>query len=752
MKIKNILIFVVFGSITISSMAQFKKFKSETQLQRKEKTSNSKSEFVDTGEDIFGRGKEKLKKKNNSYVNLNIETAFGPEVITSFNFPNTSLQDLTKHMQKLTGINLIVEKDLKGKVSISAPTAITVGDAWKAYLVALNMNGLTLVKSGEFYRIVQARDIKSIPTKIYTGKYIPNTENFIVKIISLKNISSSGVLRSFRPFISRYGRIMEIKQTNTIIVQDTGSNINRLLKLIKFIDVPGHEETLQIIAVTNTSASEIAKLLDKILQKGSSRKFSSTAKKSGGVIIRRVTAEPRTNSIIAMANQSGGRKLKELIKKLDVKLIAANNEQIHVYYLYHGDAKELAKTLSTLVGGSKPRARSRSSRRRLSSSSSNNTLFNAEVRVTADELNNALVITASPTDWLTLKKVIKKLDIIKEQVYVEGLIMETTISKGSNKGVSIIGAYGTGSSDRIGSVLGESGGQLQDLLTNQWTNLGGLFAGIGIGDEKTINSNGVDLKIRPLNALISAIATNGNTNILATPQLLVQDNTEGVFEVGETIPTPEKTNASNGSSTTSIKQQKIALTLKIKPQINKISRFIKMKIDQKIDDFSSRALPSGLQSEGVGTNTRSTVTTVTVRDQDTIAMGGLMRDKEVVTESKVPLLGDIPILGWLFKNNKRTLEKVNMLFFLTPKILSNYQEDVAKVIKDNLNRRAEHLKEVHKNNDPFGTTAKGFYNKAKDQEEGPLYDKKKADDYQKENEMKMKVKNLNEEEDLIINQ
>ena len=260
---KRSLAYLCTLSLMFAANAQFNKYKSKSNFKnKKQSVSNLISESDETGSDAFGRTKKDLPKSDSKFVNLNPETAFGPEVITSFDFKDTSLKDLTDHMQKLTGLNLILDKDLKGKITISAPTPITVGDAWQAFLAALNMNGLSLVKSGAFYKIVKSRDIRYIPTKIYTGNYVPDTENYMMKIISLKNINSTEVSRSFRPFMSRYGRIIEIKQTNTIIIQDTGSNINRLMRLIKFIDVPGHEETLQIIPVKNTSASEIAKLLD----------------------------------------------------------------------------------------------------------------------------------------------------------------------------------------------------------------------------------------------------------------------------------------------------------------------------------------------------------------------------------------------------------------------------------------------------------------------------------------------------------
>ena len=704
--------------------AQFNKYKSKTQYNSNSKNDGQLSSGPIDENDVFGRGtgisNVKNVKKSNDYVNLNPETAFGPEVVKSFDFQNTTLVNLTKHMQKLTGINLILDRDLKGKVSIMAPTAITVGDAWKAYLTALNINGYTLVKSGSFYKIVQSRDIRYTPTKIYTGTYTPETENYVMRIITLKNVNSTEVTRSFRPFMSRYGRIIDIKQTNTIIVQDTGSNINRLVRLIKFIDVPGHEESLQIIKVQHSSAQEIAKLLDKILKGSSGGRSRSSRGSKKGENISKIIAEPRTNSIIAMANAEGAKQLRELIKKLDVKLIASGGGKIHVYYLNHGDSETLAKTLSTLTSSNSRGGRSGS---RFSRGGNTGTLFNEEVKITADKSNNALVVTASPTDYLTIKTVIKKLDVARDQVYVEGMIMETQINKDKGFGVKIGGAYGSGNAQRYGL---NSDSDLLGLLTTGITNLSGLFIGGGLGKTYTTTVNGTEVKINSVNALVTAIATDSNTNVLATPQILALDNTEAYFEVGESVPVPEKTNAANGSSSTSIKNQKVTLSLKITPQINKVTRFVKLKIEQKIEDFSGRSIAS---SGGYATTLRVANTTVVVRDLDTIAMGGLMRDKETIKTNKVPLLGDIPVIGWLFKNKEKSLTKVNLLFFLTPKILSTYERKTAKTLKNLLNRRSLHLKSALGENDPFKRTVKGLYEKAKRQEKGPLFDKEDGKQY-----------------------
>ena len=709
--------------------------------------------------DFFGRGTGvkgvSKSPEQEKYVNLNPETAFGPEVVTSFDFPDVSLEELTKHMQKLTGINLIWEKDIKGKISILAPTPITVGDAWKAYLTALNVNGLTLVKSGAFYKIVQAREARSTPTKIYTGAFTPDVENYVMKIIPIKNIKSSEIQRNFRPFMSKYGRIIDIKQTNTIIVHDTGANINRLVKLIRFLDVPGFEESLHIIPVRNSSAQEIAKLLDTILKDGKSSgsKFrSKSANSTGGneSNISKIIAEPRTNSIIAMANAEGIKQLRMLINKLDVKFSSQSADKIHVYYLNYGNAKDLAQTLNNLVTGAQSNTRNRRSTltRRLSNRNNQqqqNSLFSADIKITADEPNNAIVVTASPTDWLTIEQVIKKLDIPRDQVYVEGLIMETVVRKNKQLGISIVGAYGSGRAQRAGfnasgGNANQSGG-VTDLLANNFTNLTSLFIGAGIGSKVDLQVGDETIEVNSINALVKAVANNGNTDILATPQILALDNEEAEFEVGDRVPyiASQQNNGANATSNTEF--QNVTLKLKITPQINKVTRFIKLKIDQNIEDFSDVAVEG---VTGRATTTRRALTTVVVRDRDTIAMGGLMRDRVSDLESKVPLLGDIPVIGWLFSAKTNSVEKINLLFFLTPRILSPYDKTVAANLRDSVNRRAAHLKNIHGENDPFGSTMKGLYKKSILQADGPLYDEiEGARFFQNQNLKNSELKNRN---------
>lgn len=306
--------------------------------------------------------------------------------------------------------------------------------------------------------------------------------------------------------------------------------------------------------------------------------------------------------------------------------------------------------------------------------------------------------------------------------------METNVENSRELGVSLITATGGGSAQRVATGATS---ELTNLLTGQITSLGGLFAGIGAGKRVSIDTgNGQSISVNTVNGLIKAIAQSSNTNVLATPQVLALDNTEATFENGEQVPVQESLTNATGVQTT-VRPQKVALTLKIKPQINKVTRFIKLKIDQTISDFSNRQVPGGVP--GVATTERAINTTVVVRDKDTVAMGGLMRDSMTFSESKVPLLGDIPVLGWLFKSRNKEIKKLNLLFFLTPRILANYQRDNAANVKDILNRRSNHLKKAVGEDDPFGTTVKGLYEKVKKQEEGPLYDEGDRD-YRENNE------------------
>ncbi len=676
------------------------------------------------------------------YVHLNPETGYGPEVIESFDFPNASLMEVTKHIQKLTGLNLLYSGELKGKVSISAPTPITVGDAWQAYLSALNMNGYTIINAGSFYRIVELSKVKNIASPIYMGDYTPKGDRFVMKIIKLKHTDAAEIAKSFGRFKGTNGQITPLSETNSILIADVASNVENLVKIIDFLDVPGYKESMHIIKVKNTSASDLAKLLEEIIQSDSRNKnansgrvsrFSQLSSSSSptGSGITKIIAEPRTNSIIALATAAGAEQLNTLVKTLDVDVPASGTGRIHVYYLKHGNSEELSKTLQTILessksGGATGERASRFSRLGEGNESSN--VFNEEVKITSDKNNNALVVTASATDWLTVKTVLDQLDIPKDQVLVEGMVIDTSYSKNREAGFQWVGATAKSNSGRIGSNVTKD--FLTTLISGVPQAMSGLFASFGIGSTIDIpNGSGGTIKTSPINVLLKALASDTENNVLATPKLMVLDNGEGTFEASFSVPYAQTTTTQTGGTTAGAAFQEIPLKFKIKPQINKESHMIKMEIDSQVADIAT--LPSGQSTTGAAAIDKRLInTTVIVRDQDTIVMGGLLRDKDSSSVTKVPILGDIPILGWLFKSKNNNIEKRNILFFITPTIVSPYASTAANLATKAIEEREEVLKSVVKKGDPIPLKEKtdALKEKLARQKMAPLYDVSKNDE------------------------
>jgi general secretion pathway protein D len=365
------------------------------------------------------------------------------------------------------------------------------------------------------------------------------------------------------------------------------------------------------------------------------------------------------------------------------------------------------------------------------------------VKITSDKNNNALVVTASPTDWLTLKDVIGRLDIPRDQVYVEGMILEANVTKDKAFGVNFVGAYGQGAAQRAGL----NGADLTTLLTTaNPTSIGGFFAGVGAGGSRAVQIGGETIRVNSVNALIRAVATHSTTNVLATPQILALDNTEATFEVGETVPVRNQSIGQGGTQNFNFTPQEAKLSLKITPQINKVTRFVKLKINQKIDDFQAVDASVAAAGNGVPTTIRSAITEVMVRDRDTVAMGGLLRDKETVTFSKVPLLGDIPVLGWLFKSKARKLEKINLLFFMTPRILAPYNKTTSKNSLEVMAKREEGMKGIFEGDDqdPAAKKMQDLKAKVESQVNGPLYDESDAAHYKDLNNRPVQTE-MNEE-------
>lgn len=650
-----------------------------------------------------------------------------PETIDSFDYPNVEITDLIKAMGELTGKNFIIDPGVRGKITITAPSKITVAEAYKAFLSALAINGFTVVPSGAFLKVKSARNAQRDNIETYSGAYYPNSDQMITRIIHLKHISAAQVNRDLRILPSKDGELNIYEPTNSIIISDYGSNIDRVMKIISQLDVPGFEEQLEVIPIKYAKAKDLAELVDKIVNKGSKTqgsapgtftagvprftRSSGTSAQQGASFFMAIP-DDRTNSIIVMGNKSGIVRIKKLISQLDFKIRPEDSGGVYVYYVKYGDAEKIAQTLSGVTKDAAPKPATGGSL--LSpigmggAMQPQQEIFGGDVKITADKTTNSLVVTASKQDYEMVLNLLSKIDIARDQVYVEAIIMEMSASDGDSWG---IGYYQYGSNG-YGKVGFNGNMDLNTFLSPT----GGTGAVLGFGSGKTVEvtnpGTNTTLKIPSLVGFINFLKTTKKANILSTPTLMALDNNEAEIEVGDKVVTGEQ-QTTVGTSGTPIKTpifEDATIKLHIKPFISPASNSIRMEIKQQVVQLSTASTPKAFADTTQPLAKRSINTMINVNNGDTAILGGLIKEQDIESVIKVPLLGDIPILGWLFKSRTIQKDKTNMVVFLTPRIVRS-SGDSNKIISKTLDERLDYIK-GQGGKDPFGAKIDPIYRKA----------------------------------------
>lgn len=655
-----------------------------------------------------------------------------PETIESFDFPNVEITDVIKAISELTGKNFIIDPGVRGKITIIAPSKITVAEAYKAFLSALAINGFTVVPSGNFLKVKSARNAQRDSIETFSGAYYPNSDQMITRIIHLKHISAEQVNKDLRILPSKDAEMAVYPPTNSIILSDYGSNIDRVMKIINQLDVPGFEEQMEVVPIKFAKAKDLADLVDKIVNKGqsSSRGGGAGAPGSFAAGVPRFTARPggassqqgasffmaipddRTNSIIVVGNKSGIQRVKKLIAQLDFRLNLDGSSGVNVYYVKHGEAEKIAQVLSGVAKDAAPR--------REGSSGPNSGffppppvqdtgaggIFGGDVKITADKNTNSLVITASKQDYEVVLGLLARLDIPRDQVFVEAIIMEMT----AGDGFQFKPGYMQFSPDGIGRQ-GFNTLKAEELMSP----FGGAGAVLGFGEGKQveINIGTQKTKVPSLVGLISLLKTVAKANILSQPQVIAMDNQEAIIQVGDKVVTSANTTYTQGTGQPIVTPvlEEALIELKIKPFINPTSETVRMEIDQSVKQpTSSNSSPKAFQDTTQPLATRKIKTNIVVKNKDTVVLGGLMQDRDTEKINKVPLLGDLPLLGWLFKSRETEKQKVNMLVFITPKIIRN-PEDNQKILSQKLEQRLDHIK-AQGGIDPYGKTIDNIQRKA----------------------------------------
>lgn len=643
-----------------------------------------------------------------------------PNLIESFDYPNANIAEVVKAISKLTGKNFILEKGVSGTISIIAPSRITVAEAYRAFLTALAMNGYTIVPSGNFLKIRQIATAAQESIDTYSGNYFPNSDQLITRIVRLKYISAEEIEKTLRPLVNKQaGDIRPYAPTNSLIITDFGSNIERITTILNQLDVAGFEEKLVAIPIRYARAKDIADLIDQIINKGDRnrnnqfnpgiprfRANTSSGGGSGAANYSLVLPDNRTNSIIVVGNDAGIERIRGLIARLDFKLRPEDAGGVYVYYVRHGESEKIANVLNGIASESaksKTQTSSASAPPALGSGAppvASQAVFGGDVKVAADKENNSLIITASKQDYEVVKTILAKIDIPRDQVFVKAIIMEMTASDSATWGID----YYKFADDTNG--LGRAGFRSSDSssILNP-SNDSGLILGFGSGKKVEVDLDGGGplpaQTITSTLALVNFLKTTANGNILSAPQLTALDNEESELLVGENVPVSKTAEATSGGGVSEkIDRKDLNLKLVITPFISPDTDSVRMKITQSVDSLSNRTIEA-FKGSAVSYATRSIKTNIIVNSNDTAVIGGLMRDEDSESITKVPVLGDIPVLGWLFKGKKQSKNKTNLLVFITPKILRNSQ-DSADLLNTKLNERIDYIQQSMKGRDPHG--------------------------------------------------
>lgn len=564
----------------------------------------------------------------------------------TLNLKQADIRALISTVSKFTGKNFVIDPRVKAKVTVVSSKTMTETEVYEVFLSVLQVHGYAAVPVGSVIKIVPEVNAKQGPLPVVRGSNNYGDE-LITKVITLDHVPAAQLVPILRPLVPQQGHLAAYNPTNTLIVTDHAANIKRLVQIIRHIDRPESDE-LEIIPLKHASASELVRILNS-LQSGSGGAKAAASKKIT------LAADDRTNSILMSGERSSRLKIRATIAHLDTPL---ENEagNTHVIYLKYAKAEDIVTILS---GVQKNQEKTNKKVNKAVTSTKQ-----ADADIQADDATNSLIITAGPDVVRRMRSIIRQLDIRRAQVLVESIIAE--ISNNTGKEFSsqfVIGPPEDSTSNTVPIGVGNFGGA------------GGII-GLFSGDQATIGSSigdGITFGFGSDNGtrfafLLKALSADAATNILSTPSVVTLDNQEASIVIAQNVPflTGSFTTTADGANNPfqTVERQDVGITLKVTPQIND-GNTIKLEIDQEVSNVSSSAASNG----DIITNKRQIATTVLVEDGEILVLGGLIDDQLRDTVSKVPILGDIPLLGWLFRSHSTSKEKQNLMVFMRPSIM-----------------------------------------------------------------------------------
>jgi general secretion pathway protein D len=642
--------------------------------------------------------------------------------------PESELKDLIAWAMGFTCKNFILDPRIVStgkKVTVMAPAKMSPQDAYRLFLVSLSTMGLTVVPKGNVLRIVESATAKSETVPIYK-KGIPADEDQMVRYVLRPSYSQTETLRAALDSIrSPAGSVMAAG--NMLIITDYASQVRDMMSLAKTIDVPGNNEGIYTIPVKHSDATQLAQKINEILGLSGAAGPGAAAGGAGGQVQRprpnagppapggpgappqmlgseeigaavpsKIMVDDRTNTLIVVSSEAGYMRVKALVDRLDIVLDTEGGAAIRVYALENALAKDLAQTLNNALQGrtnqgqqgrpGQPGAPGQPPAPPPPPPSGVGELgaaLEGQVRVTNDDPTNSLIVMSSGRDYLAIKNVIRDLDKPRRQIFIEALILEVQLDRTLSLGTASHGALPVDNGGAV--VLGgvESPNGPNSLNISSLISLPGLIGGI-VGSPLTNSQTFLGTSIPSYAVLFQALANHNNTNILSAPHIIAIDNEKAEFSVGNNIPYQAglsfggiglPTSGTTGGTTTpglpvgsigqNIQREKLTLDLNVTPHISS-NDAVRLEIEQNTKDLGGKD-----PQLGPTWTERKLKTQVVVHDQESVVIGGLIQERDIYTASKVPLLGDIPILGYLFKYTTKEKKKTNLLILLTPYIIKD---------------------------------------------------------------------------------
>ncbi len=576
---------------------------------------------------------------------------------------DSDIRDFVTQVSTITGKSFVVDPRVKSDVTIISNTPMDADAVYELFLSVLRVHGFAAVPAGKVTKIVQQVLAKQSGNPLDFQSV--DSEQLITRVLPVKNTKAENLVKILRPLIPQHAHVGALTKPNVLLISDYANNINRLTEIIRKIDV-AENPTIEIVDLKHAWVEDMIELLQQLAPDEIGKTATSPNKVS-------IVASERTNSLVIRGEEEVVNKVKDLVLRLDIP--ANRSSTVQVVRLAHSDATELAEILKNLVSsdeGSQPDNEQK-----------------VKVSIQPDVALNALVIRADPSTMLELKEIISELDVRRLQVLIEAAIVEVTTDFSHKLGTELFAGDHTSSNIPLGFTAPT--GTLAQILQNIASDA--LPTDLAVDEAPLFAGGRINEAGTSFGFLIRALASNSNVNLLSTPSITTMDNKKATISVGLNVPfrTGSTLTGSEGASNpfTTIQRQDIGLTLEVVPHVHD-GQLVRLEIKQEVSEIDERSVGNiGAAAADLITNTRKIDTTVLVDNQEVIILGGLTRDKESYSESKVPVLGSIPVLGNLFKSQSKSFEKQNLLVFLRPTVLSTRSD-----IKTHTERKYSRLYEV----------------------------------------------------------